>query len=521
MITLPIYFALLLAGSMAIVITALVQPRRGHAVASGATALILLTWLLAYLNLPLAFTLPTTSILDTAPVLSWHVGAEIWSLSLVLLLLALGAQLLSLANERRGHPLNPAVIVYHLAFAALMALWAASLAAAVVSWTIVGLAWLAVHLLQSESAQARQTLLRRFGAAATALFLLWLAAAALPAGDGVPDIAAWPPLSKSLALLAAAVQIGLYTLFAWQMRARSPALPVAALVYVSPPLVGALLLARLEIAADVGLGFALPLTLAGLLGFLAAARCAWSPPEEGAYRLPAALLLGQGSLVLLAGVWADQQAVLAETRVLLLAGGIFYLAERRDWTVNVWQAGPALAAAAVAGLPLTAGFVGRSALYGAWIDQGRWILLLVTMLLHVALVAAMLRALADRQAGSTPQDAADPWRRLLPPLALLLPALFLLSAGNLREAPLLAWPAIFLPVAGALALTHFIHDAPALGSALGEALAIHFSIRRPLRGAQRLASKVGGAVKEAAMILEGAGGLVWILVFLVILWLVG
>jgi len=176
-----------------------------------------------------------------------------------------------------------------------------------------------------------------------------------------------------------------------------------------------------------------------------------------------------------------------------------------------------LALLALVGLPLTAGFSGRSALYEAWLGQERWILLLVSALLHILLAMAAARAFLNRRARQNEIPKMTP-ENLLPLAISLFPALGLLSIGRLASTPVLAWIAILLPIVAGSLLAYFVGDLAQLRPALREAFSFKVPGLQDVQ-ARRFAPRVGQAVREAASILEGEGGFLWLLLFLVILWL--
>jgi hypothetical protein len=326
--------------------------------------------------------------------------------------------------------------------------------------------------------------------------------------SGVLEIDSWsgPVLTETFWLLAACIALGVFPFHLWRREPAQQHTAVVTLANSAPTAAGAVLLAWLA-GGEAITSYALPLTMAGLLGLLWAAYLAWSR------RVVLALILGQASLVLLLGVWGTGAAVLAESRVLLLSGGTFLLAARVPGE-TVWRRlalVPALLA--LAAVPLTAGFTGRGLLYTAWLENERWLLIIVAVLTQIPVLAAGLTLV---------------WPRSWPPghygfaeLALLLPVLGLFSWHEIGAVSPVAWGAVALQIVGALALFRFAREAGELQQALQLALTVKREKApdlTPLRGALRNA---GNALREATTILEGEGGLLWIVLFLVIIWLAG
>lgn len=101
----------------------------------------------------------------------------------------------------------------------------------------------------------------------------------------------------------------------------------------------------------------------------------------------------------------------------------------------------------------------------------------------------------------------------------MLPLLGLISWQQMDEVAPLVWGAIALQIVGALALFRFASEAGELQQVLRQAVAVRLEKwpdLAPLRAAGRQA---GNALREATLLLEGEGGLLWIVLFLVIVWL--
>jgi NADH:ubiquinone oxidoreductase subunit 2 (subunit N) len=237
------------------------------------------------------------------------------------------------------------------------------------------------------------------------------------------------------------------------------------------------------------------------------------------------LAVAQASLVGLAGVWVGGAAVLSEGRVLLLAIPVLFLSAslrvgRRPWLA----AGVVVAVVALAGLPPTAGFAGRVALYDRWLAEGQVALVLVMALLHAPLIAVAARLLwnwlsAGEVVDSAGQSSMEGWRPLLAGVALLLAALGLLTVSGVAwgEVRLVSWLAVLLPVAAGVWLARWKAE-----RWMGNVTIT----RRPLAliarladGLRQLISGASATLREAAHILEGEGGLLWLLLLVVVFWL--
>jgi hypothetical protein len=225
---------------------------------------------------------------------------------------------------------------------------------------------------------------------------------------------------------------------------------------------------------------------------------------------------------LLAGVWTGAQAVVAESLLLLLGGGVLLLGSDQDhshFAGRLPQPGQLISIAAFAALPLTVGFTGRSALYGAWLEQGRWILVLVTALLQLPLLVALFFANVRTGEGATMKQITDLSAPDLPRLlALLLPTLGLFSWTSLSQSSPLSWVAILAPVALAGIIVWRVEEKSELRQTLREAFAMPTLLASSrLPGARAAATAVAVAARDAVALLEGEGGLLWLLLFVVIL----
>lgn len=434
---------------------------------------------------------------------AWAIRDGNWWPSVAFVLLALAALLTSLRQPARQREIVPAVL---LLAAALLAAWAGSPAALVTTWTILTVAmWL---VARGDPGSASPT---RYGVFWLAPLLLWLAAASYPAASDAAMMELWagPAGLEGVWLLAAFVAIGAFPFHFWRAQQAEGRPVLNAVMVTAPALAGAVLLAAFAGGA-AATRYALPVTLAGLLGMLWATYEAWRQRRKPV-AMAAALILAEASLLILLAVWGDQAAVLAETRVLLLGGGAFLLAAgvQEDSTWQRLVLVPAFAA--LAAFPGTAGFAGRGVLYTAWLESENWLLVAVVLLLQVPLLAAGLTLVWPR--------AWPPGRPVISTLTLLIPATGLISWQAMGEVTALAWGAIALQLVGALLLFRYATEAEELEQALQQALAPKMELGPAVATLQKSARVAGEAVRDAAGILEGSGGLLWVLFFLIVIWL--
>lgn len=434
---------------------------------------------------------------------AWAIGEHNWWPAVALALLALVALLVACGqSSSRGET----SLLLLLLTAGLSAVWADSAAALVTTWAVLGLAmWMAARSGGNGGGSSRWRLFW------LAPLFLWLGAASYPVAAGAQGLQAHtaPVLAQSMWILAAYVAVGTFPLHFWRSSRLARRTSVNALTHMAPAAAGAVLLVLLAGGA-AATSYALPLTLAGLLGLLWAAYRAWSQRQRPV-AVATALILGEASLLVLLAVWGGQETILAETRVLLLAGGALLLATGSD-EQGAWQQLALIpAVAALAAFPLTAGFTGRGALYTAWLESDQWLLVVVTVLLHVPLLAAALALV---------------WPRSWPPgpvtlraSTLLLPAIGLISWQTMGEVLPLAWGVIALQIVGALVLFRYAGEVQGIEQVLQQAVALNIERWAVSAALGEGGRTVGNAVQNAARMLEGEAGLLWVLFFLIVIWL--
>lgn len=498
---LPLLFWLLLVGAAAIVVLLRFRPAWVWPTAVSFLGLILLIWFILRAQLPLNATFLAWSASGYLPDWTWHVDVTGWSLTAWLLLLSTAVSLSpvlqkSISPDKATTPAS----VLLLTAVALSAIWSDSFTGLLAGLTLLLASWLAVLWLAGERSNA--FLFKG------SVMLLGLSLA-------------WPIGSSRTALLAAALLLNVWPLPLWQPRTAESGTAVAILTPLLPPLAGALLLLRLLPVAQLSPGISLLLTVLGLIGFMHGVQLAWNRLHLPSYAVTA-LLLAQSHLLLLAAIWVGAAGVVAELRVLLLAGGTLYLLVTQPAGTKWLQlALGGVALAALAGLPLTAGFASRAGLYAIWLADGRWALVLVLALLHLPLIMAGVWLLAKspdsaKAENRTPQD----WLREALPI---LPALGLLSVSNVMwgNVPLLAWLALLGTAVAGVLLPRFSGEAADVRLMLRQALGAERPFTGKLPTLKQLGIGLQTAVNDAADVLDGDSGLLWLLLLAVIIILAG
>jgi hypothetical protein len=238
-------------------------------------------------------------------------------------------------------------------------------------------------------------------------------------------------------------------------------------------------------------------------------------------------------------MWSGALAPLvlvAEGLVLILGTGLLFLA-RGHLARTPWATLPAaVSVLALLALPVTLGFVGRSALYAAWGAAGEWGLLALGVVTQALLAATLLRH-ALRPAGEDyPQRPALVAATLIGELLLAGP-LLLLGAGVERlagllglsvrpsladvlgHAPAVVWAALALSLAGGVLVYRREQGLRALRRGARPWLTAILNLRWLYRLGRELFGAIAAAVRAVAGLLEGEGALLWTLVVLLLAWL--
>ena len=463
--------------------------------------LTLLVWLILRTQLPLEATFVAWSDSGFLPDWTWHIDRISWGLSLWLLLISTAVSLRSLLQQTTPTQKStaPAAILL-LTAAALSAIWSDNFTGLLAGLTLLLASWLAALWLAGERSNG----------------FLFKGSALL-----VGLLLAWPIGSSRTSLLAAALLLNIWPLPLWQPKTAESETAVTALAPLLPPLAGGLLLIRLLPVAELSPGISLLLTVLGLVGFMRGVLLAWNRLHLPSYAVTA-LLLAQSHLLLLAAIWVGAAGVLAELRAILLAGAALYLLAQQPTTHKlVRTAVGAVILAALAGVPLTATFASRAGLYTSWLADGRWSLVLVLALLHVPLIMAGVWLLSKPEEATTASRTPKDWLREALPI---VPALGLFSVSNVvwGNVPLLAWLAIGLTAVAGIFLPQFVGQPQDVRLALRQALGTE---RPPFADKLPTLKQLGAgwqtAVNDAADVLDGDSGLLWLLLLAVIIILTG
>jgi len=283
--------------------------------------------------------------------------------------------------------------------------------------------------------------------------------------------------------------------------------------------VGAGLLIRLRTTANIDPAIILLLTVFALITILTGVRRAWVHIRSNV-QLPADLAYSLSGFAFLVGIWAGSEALVAGIRLLVLALTILFLLESLPILRTRWWRGlaPMLALLSLAGFPLTAGFVALTSVYNVWLTNSLLILVLALTLLLLPLITAVLIFIRDN---FKTQDVTNGQKSsVIMEIGQMIPAIGLIMIGSvpLDDIKFVTWLAMLASAGGALLLTRYVGEVQGAVSIVDTALSTD---KLPFAGLIAAVNKVGRQVlftlSEAAFIMEGDRGLLWLTAFLAIL----
>jgi formate hydrogenlyase subunit 3/multisubunit Na+/H+ antiporter MnhD subunit len=507
------------------------------AVAAGAGALAAL--LLLALSLPARATLSSWAPLTMFGVpLALEANPLGWLFALAVLVATLATLITGLARPG-GRRVGTRAAMLLLALASLISIFSDNLLTRVVAWALVDVIYFLalIFLAEGDDLEPQAVLNLSVNSAGT---LLAVAAAMLISRTSdtlaLRD-AALTPQSTLVITLAAVFRLGLFPLHLGLPTEVSIGQGLGTMLRLIPAAVALETVSRLA-----AFGFAEPvrpwLTVFAAAAALVGAVQLWTTnnPRQGI----AYIVIAQSGVALLAGLWGGGQAALALTATalaLVLGGALIFLAhgydENRRWPTLL----PLIGVAAMAGAPLTVGFMGVGTLYGSLAAAGgaAWLVLVVVLAAQAVLVAGLLHVVLwpDQPVEAEPAVVATYYGGLSAPAILLV--LTALAASVIAGA--LGVPGIgVFGLAGIRSVSAIILVVLTLGA--GIALWRFDAVVRgrlggltelPLASLGRLGwlyrstwvvvRAVAAAVNQLAWVLEGEGALLWTLVAGILVWL--
>jgi hypothetical protein len=351
-------------------------------------------------------------------------------------------------------------------------------------------------------------------------FAVWLAAAVLG-----PDAPGGSVIAAGALLLAGWLAAGVWPLGGWRDVAGEALPPLRAFLLGMPVVVGAALVLPLAGGVALSRGTLILATVPALLGLAVGLRAAWARPMT-LPSLARGASLALAGLLLPAAAWTGVGGLVAAARLAVFVPALLLLVPpvgREVTGVQVSKAATlaALLAAlsALAALPFTAGFGVLAPLYSDWSTGTALLLVTVAAVLMMAWIAAVGRLLLRERSSAEP-----PGQRPAPAVlaALVLAALGLLwfDAAVLADTTPVAWSALGLSLVGGLVLPRLLAGHDAWREALRDTLTLEPEAA-PLRAAGVAARTAVRAAADAASLLEGDYGLVWLLAVLGLLLLFG
>jgi len=428
----------------------------------------------------------------------------------------------------------PAVALL-VASASLLVGLADSLVSAWLSITVLVGVWTMLLLTHLADDEGFGEILARAGLLAASIPLIGLAVVehVVNGGNLVNGLGpeSWLGAGHGWIVLAALLLMGVFPLYSWRPKEAVLRSQLSGLVRLVPTLAGLSLLTRVSGPAAENQTFVALVTILGLLGLVVAAMQAWARVSDLS-SLRAIVTLALVSQSVLVSVWVGQPGVIAAARVLIFASLVMYLGRylpaRLEGmrTVLGW-----LAAAAIAMLPGTAAFATGWMLVDSWIVHGQWLLLVgwffAVVLLYSAVVHGLIARSREGVATTGQKEGAGSRQRISATSLLAAAGVTMLVLGLLAVPQLPSSQTQWL--AAALLLL-----APTLGVALGwlvKAVPDPRSVFRAsivpsmpslgiLRGTYNGIRQLFNGLRELAAILEGEGGMLWLILLVVIFFVV-
>jgi hypothetical protein len=528
-LTLVAVFLLLITGSIITFVLARKKPTLTIPVAIMIMVVESVVWFLLKGRFPLE---PTVVGATSSPVSmgwSFRIDDLAWQLSLYVLLLATGVFLASeawvrssTAEPESNQVFNRAVPAAFLMIGlSLLSLWSNTLFSLVQSWTLLIVTWLVFLLVIVPDRDSQRKSIIRASLMMFAVLFLGLAVVSL-GNLSLDDLnsAEWSQGAINWALLASITMMGLFLFHWWRPLENQLPAAVDSLAHIIPIVAGGSLLIRTVSSSNLASGYTVVLTLLCLLGLLTGVVISWMHLLHPR-KLAPAVAFSAISLTVLTGIWIGPEAAAAEVRVSILAIAGIFIVSRWKSVAPIWQRIISLVfVAALAGMPLTAGLSGLLPLFATWLEQGRFILALVTSLIMVPFLAIAFYISWPRQSSTTegsPGEIA---------LAEIAAALTILAAGlistdslNLITSEIPAFALIIISTAGGLVLSRYPQRASDVQDLVRDSIRIDLPLERIKRTILMLLSSLEHFFSEGAAILEGEGGMLWIFVLLIILWL--
>lgn len=415
------------------------------------------------------------------------------------------------------------VLLICLTAAAVAVIGSATTITLIMTWTLLGLLW-ALFLLSAVEANSdlSSVIPRAFWILAPLLFL-GIMVASQPIGSDLSDFGNWPSITVVATILAVMAQMGILPFVGWRLRSVPLLADAGVVLHLMPSLAGAGLLVRLLATGQIDSSIVLLLTLVGLFSIMQGLRRIWMYGQSSS-NLPADLTLSLTSLAFLVGIWAGVPATIAAVRLFVFGSTTFFFLEHLPPSRDRWWRwiAPMFTLLAIAGLPVTAGFVALTSVYDVWLVNSRFVFVLVLVILWLLLLMALIIKIRDSV--TTPSTIAGKQRDILlmeGGQILLLPGLIVIWDQSLTDIHLLSWLALLLSGVGAIMLSRYVGEVQDVVITINSAFKPgqqHFF--RAWGSVNKVGRQIVSVLGESAYILEGEQGLLLLIAFLAALILV-
>ena len=508
-------------------------------VSIGAALLALAALLVMVAGLPVTATLSAwgpASLFGAGLML--NIDGQSWLFALAVLSTTLAALLTGLVRPG-GRRVGGRMVMLLLSLAALISIFSGNLLTRVIAWALLDfLYFLALVFLARGQGLAPQAVLN-LGMNSVGTLLAVAAAVLISRTSATLSLrdAALTAQSTVLITLAAVFRLGLFPLHFALPSDLNMRQGLETLLRLLPAAVALETLSRL---AEYGFPPAVRpwLVVFALAASLVGALQLWNiaDPRRGLVYL----VISQSGVALLAGLLGGVSGALSLTvtgLVLLLGGALIYLSPGHD-DQRPWATGwPLLGLAAIAGLPLTLGFLGAGHLYASLLAAGplSWLILLILLVSQTILVGGLLFQ------AFWPGQPLDVEPALMAAFlgGLSLPAIMLLLMGVFATLPgpivllqdlgflgfsgfgsIAALVLVALTLGGGYAVWHY--DTPIrerVGALTGLPIAAVGRLDWLYAGLWSLIRLGAGLVDSFRAVIEGDGAILWALVVGVLVWL--
>ncbi len=470
----------------------------------------------------------------TADRVSWLFGLAILSIAVAVFLTGLA---------RSGPPLGSRLASLLVAAAALAAVQAENLVTLAITWSALDTLYFLSLILPARDekieGQAALSLmfnvLATFGVIAAALDTLHEGQPLLLSGHS-----AFTDRGVGLLLFAALFRLGVFPFHLGLPGEASNRQGLNTMLRLAPA-VAALALLTHVVGAAPELPFRLWLSAAACLGLLISAVQWWgaSDPRQGI----GYAVLAHSSLALLAILWGGAQGgmgALAIGLAAVLGGAALFLSNGFNDSERAWVIPSLLAAFVLAGGPLTIGYIGAVIVYSGLIASGAWVLFILCVLGQALLAASYLRLALWPGA---PVSKSEPITGLAYLFGMAIPLLFAVLSGlapaSIAQAAGAPPPDLFAPqsLTALGAVTAAILGGVGLPALAGRpGWRFESLLRARAESAWTAVSAavrldwlyqltwdvyrfIGRMLRVAAAVIEGEGGVLWVIVAALLVWL--